>query len=75
MSSFWSTVALVVFSAVCKAIAMMPLLQIADDPKAIRLLGNTGLLAYIVEKLQTWGDCKGDVESRFTMDEVSHRSL
>ena len=33
-------------------------------------MNTTGLLAYIVEKFQTWGDCKGDVDSRFTMDEV-----
>ena len=30
----------------------------------------TGLLAYIVEKFRTWSDCHGDVESRFTKDEV-----
>jgi hypothetical protein len=44
------------------------------SPKQQGFVGNAGLLAYIVEKLQTWGDCKGDVESRFSMDEVSCRS-
>lgn len=29
-----------------------------------------GLAAWIVEKFYTWGDCKGDVESRFTKDEL-----
>jgi len=29
-----------------------------------------GLAAWIVEKLQSWSDCGGDVESRFTADEI-----
>ncbi|WP_425955402.1 epoxide hydrolase family protein [Xylanimonas sp. McL0601] len=29
-----------------------------------------GLAAWIVEKLRAWGDCGGDVESRFTRDEI-----
>jgi pimeloyl-ACP methyl ester carboxylesterase len=29
-----------------------------------------GLAAWIVEKLQSWSDCGGDVESRFTEDEI-----
>jgi pimeloyl-ACP methyl ester carboxylesterase len=29
-----------------------------------------GLAAWIVEKLQAWSDCRGDVESRFTKDEI-----
>ena len=29
-----------------------------------------GLAAWIVEKLQAWSDCGGDVESRFTADEI-----
>ncbi len=29
-----------------------------------------GLAAWIVEKFHTWGDCKGDVESRFSKDEL-----
>jgi hypothetical protein len=29
-----------------------------------------GLAAWIVEKFRTWSDCNGDVESRFTKDEV-----
>ena len=29
-----------------------------------------GLAAWIVEKLQSWSDCRGDVESRFTEDEI-----
>jgi pimeloyl-ACP methyl ester carboxylesterase len=29
-----------------------------------------GLLAWIVEKRRTWSDCHGDVESRFTKDEL-----
>lgn len=29
-----------------------------------------GLAAWIVEKFRTWSDCKGDVESRFTKDEL-----
>jgi len=30
----------------------------------------TGLAAWIVEKYRTWSDCGGDVESRFTKDEL-----
>ena len=30
----------------------------------------TGLAAWIVEKFRTWSDCAGDVESRFTKDEL-----
>ncbi|CAI8021171.1 Putative epoxide hydrolase [Geodia barretti] len=30
----------------------------------------TGLAAWIVEKFRTWSDCGGDVESRFTRDEL-----
>ena len=30
----------------------------------------TGLAAWIVEKYRTWSDCDGDVESRFTKDEL-----
>jgi len=29
-----------------------------------------GLLAWIVEKFQSWGDCAGEVESRFSKDEL-----
>ncbi len=29
-----------------------------------------GLAGWIVEKFYTWGDCNGDVESRFTKDEL-----
>jgi microsomal epoxide hydrolase len=29
-----------------------------------------GLAAWIVEKFRTWSDCNGDVESRFTRDEL-----
>jgi len=29
-----------------------------------------GLLAWIVEKFWRWSDCGGDVESRFTKDEL-----
>jgi pimeloyl-ACP methyl ester carboxylesterase len=29
-----------------------------------------GLAAWIVEKLYSWGDCRGDVEYRFTKDEI-----
>ena len=29
-----------------------------------------GLAAWIVEKFRTWGDCDGDVERRFTKDEL-----
>jgi len=29
-----------------------------------------GLAAWIVEKLRTWSDCDGDVESRFTKDQI-----
>ena len=29
-----------------------------------------GLAAWIVEKYRTWSDCHGDVESRFTKDEL-----
>ncbi|WP_458864644.1 hypothetical protein, partial [Enterococcus faecium] len=29
-----------------------------------------GLLAWIVEKLRSWSDCHGDVESRFSRDEI-----
>ena len=29
-----------------------------------------GLAAWIVEKYRTWSDCHGDVESRFTKDEI-----
>ncbi len=29
-----------------------------------------GLAAWIVEKFRTWSDCKGDVESRFTKDQL-----
>ena len=29
-----------------------------------------GLAAWIVEKLQAWSDCRGDVESPFTPDEI-----
>lgn len=30
----------------------------------------TGLAAWIVEKFRTWSDCNGDVERRFTKDEL-----
>lgn len=30
----------------------------------------SGLAAWIVEKFYTWGDCNGDIESRFTKDEL-----
>ena len=30
----------------------------------------SGLAAWIVEKFRTWSDCNGDVESRFTKDEL-----
>lgn len=29
-----------------------------------------GLAAWIIEKYRSWGDCGGDVESRFTLDEL-----
>jgi len=29
-----------------------------------------GLLAWIVEKFNTWGDCNGNIESRFSKDEL-----
>ncbi|KAL3151609.1 hypothetical protein ABBQ38_012601 [Trebouxia sp. C0009 RCD-2024] len=29
-----------------------------------------GLLAYIVEKFRSWSDCRGDLESRFSKDDV-----
>jgi pimeloyl-ACP methyl ester carboxylesterase len=29
-----------------------------------------GLAAWIVEKLRTWSDCEGDIERRFTKDEI-----
>jgi hypothetical protein len=29
-----------------------------------------GLAAWIVEKYRTWSDCEGNVESRFTKDEL-----
>src|SRR5689334_6050348 len=29
-----------------------------------------GLAAWIVEKMRAWSDCRGDVESRFTKDEI-----
>jgi pimeloyl-ACP methyl ester carboxylesterase len=29
-----------------------------------------GLAAWLVEKLRTWSDCNGEVESRFTKDEL-----
>ncbi|MGZ3675198.1 MAG: epoxide hydrolase, partial [Ktedonobacterales bacterium] len=29
-----------------------------------------GLAAWIVEKFREWSDCGGDVESRFTKDEL-----
>ncbi len=29
-----------------------------------------GLAAWLVEKFQRWSDCDGDVESRFTKDEL-----
>ena len=29
-----------------------------------------GLAAWIIEKFRTWSDCQGDVESRFTKDEL-----
>src|SRR5262249_57157979 len=29
-----------------------------------------GLAAWILEKIRTWSDCDGDLESRFTLDEV-----
>jgi microsomal epoxide hydrolase len=29
-----------------------------------------GLAAWIVEKFRTWSDCNGDVESRYTKDEL-----
>ena len=30
----------------------------------------TGLAAWLVEKFRTWSDCGGDIESRFTQDEL-----
>jgi pimeloyl-ACP methyl ester carboxylesterase len=30
----------------------------------------TGLAAWIVEKLRAWSDCSGDIERRFTKDEI-----
>ena len=30
----------------------------------------TGLAAWITEKFRTWSDCNGDIESRFTKDEL-----
>ena len=31
---------------------------------------SAGLLAYIVEKFRSWSDCGGDLESRFSKDDV-----
>jgi microsomal epoxide hydrolase len=31
---------------------------------------HAGLMAWIVEKFRTWSDCGGDVESRFSKDEL-----
>lgn len=31
---------------------------------------STGLAAWIVEKFKTWSDCQGDVERRFSKDEL-----
>lgn len=39
-----------------------PAIALNDSP--------AGLLAWIVEKRRDWGDCGGDVESRFTKDEL-----
>lgn len=39
-----------------------PAIALNDSP--------AGLLAWIVEKRRDWGDCEGDVESRFTKDEL-----
>ena len=36
----------------------------------VRVLHCAGLMAWIVEKFRTWSDCNGDVESRFTKDEL-----
>jgi len=29
-----------------------------------------GLAAWIVEKFRSWSDCNGDIETRFTRDEL-----
>jgi pimeloyl-ACP methyl ester carboxylesterase len=39
-----------------------PAVALGDSP--------AGLLAWIVEKRRTWSDCHGDVESRFSKDEL-----
>lgn len=39
-----------------------PAIALNDSP--------AGLLAWIVEKRRTWSDCDGDIESRFTRDEL-----
>jgi hypothetical protein len=31
---------------------------------------RAGLMAWIVEKFRTWSDCGGDVDSRFSKDEL-----
>ncbi|HCT76508.1 MAG TPA: epoxide hydrolase [Micromonosporaceae bacterium] len=41
------------------------------DTLAAALIDSpVGLAAWIVEKFQRWGDCHGDVTSRFTMDDL-----
>ena len=39
-----------------------------EDHYSNRLVA--GLLAWIVEKFRSWTDCKGDVESRLSKDEM-----
>ena len=41
---------------------VLPLVGLTDSP--------AGLAAWITEKLRAWSDCDGDVERRFTKDEI-----
>lgn len=34
----------------------------------------TGMLAWLLERLRAWSDCNGDVESRFTRDDILTRA-
>jgi pimeloyl-ACP methyl ester carboxylesterase len=45
----------------------------STKPQTIALALNdspTGLLSWIVEKLRSWSDCNGDVETRFSKDDL-----
>jgi pimeloyl-ACP methyl ester carboxylesterase len=48
-------------------------LEQANKPQTLAYALNdspAGLAAWIVEKFRTWSDCAGDIEKRFTKDEV-----